>query len=292
MKTDPCIDRPIFIIGSGRSGTTILYNILCGHSALAWFSNYSQRWPRFPQVAFLSPLYTVEFLRRHPFKGFPTPAEGHGVWDYCKPVADSPGDPPLTEADAGPEVIARARRVVALHARYQRKPRFINKNTRNTRRIRFLNLIFPDALFIHVIRDPRASVASFLNVDFWPTLKIWCCNKITPTEWAAQDKDPIILGAKLWAANVQRALDDQATLPAERSLQVHYEDLMERPQATLSGTLQFTQLAESASFERFAASFRLKNMNFKYRSQFSADQIAAIQHITFPLAARLGYQPD
>ena len=128
LNSDFKIDRPIFIVGSGRSGTTILYNLLCGHANLAWFSNYSQRWPKYPQLALLSWFYTIEPLRRRSIKGLPIPAEAHALWDYCKPVSDSPGDPPLTEEDASSKDIARIRKMVALYMRYQRKPRFINKN--------------------------------------------------------------------------------------------------------------------------------------------------------------------
>ena len=39
MKYKLFIKKPIFIIGVPRTGTTLLYNILCGHEKLAWFSN-------------------------------------------------------------------------------------------------------------------------------------------------------------------------------------------------------------------------------------------------------------
>ena len=35
----------IFIIGSGRSGTTLLYNLLATHSDVAWFSVLSHHKP-------------------------------------------------------------------------------------------------------------------------------------------------------------------------------------------------------------------------------------------------------
>ena len=114
----------------------------------------------------------------------------------------------MTEADVTPADRARIRKMIGQYIRYQGKSRFINKNTRNSRRIRFLNQVFEDALFIHVIRDPRATIGSFLRVGFWPDLKIWCCDKITPREWEAQGKDPTTLAAKLWVSNVQRVLED------------------------------------------------------------------------------------
>jgi hypothetical protein len=34
---------PIFILGAGHSGTTILYKMLSMHPDVAWFSQFSQR---------------------------------------------------------------------------------------------------------------------------------------------------------------------------------------------------------------------------------------------------------
>ncbi len=47
------IYKPIFIVGSPRSGTTMIYDFLAGHKDVAWFSqldfteNYSQEYRRF-----------------------------------------------------------------------------------------------------------------------------------------------------------------------------------------------------------------------------------------------------
>lgn len=285
------IDRPIFLLGCGRSGTTVIYDILCGHPRFGWFSSYSQRWPRHPELAMLSVLHDIDFLRRHPFKGFPAPSEGHTVWDVCKPVPDSPGDPPLTEEDADDETIARARRMVALHLRYQRKSRFINKNTRNTRRLRFLDRIFPDARFVHVLRDPLAVTASLLKVRFWPTLKVWSEERITPRTWEVRGGDPAVLAARLWVAEVEAALQDREILDLDdsRYLEVHYEELVEQPGKAVARVLAFAGLNPSPRFERHLARFKLQNMNHKFRWRLSPSQIARIRRITGPLAERLGY---
>src|SRR5262245_41989498 len=46
----PGIDRPIFVIGTGRSGTTLFFQMLGFHPDLAWFSTYGnylykRNWP-------------------------------------------------------------------------------------------------------------------------------------------------------------------------------------------------------------------------------------------------------
>jgi len=283
------INQPIFIVGCGRSGTTILYNLLCGHPDLAWFSNYSDRWPKHPQAALLSWMYRIDMLRQLNIKRMPIPSEGYRLWDYCKPVLDSPSDPPLTEKDVLPKDIDQIKNMINHLLKYQAKSRFINKNTRNTRRIRFLNTIFKDALFIHIMRDPRASVSSFLNVDFWPNLKIWCCDKITPNEWIAKGRNPIELAAQLWVAEVQRVLDDKIDIPKEQYMEIHYEDLMENPMDIILKILSFTRLDWNNQFDKFIKTFSLKNMNYKFKSQFNDDQLRIIQRTVNPLAKNLGY---
>ncbi len=148
MNSNPKIERPIFIVGCGKSGTTILYNIICGHPDLAWFSNYFQHWPLLPQLAVLSWFFTAAQQRHWSLRGIPRPDEGYTLWDYCKSVIDSPSDPPLTQYDVTPHNIDRVNMMVRNHMRYQRKSLFINKNMRNMRWIKFVDGIFEDALFI------------------------------------------------------------------------------------------------------------------------------------------------
>lgn len=290
MSVDLEIDRPIFVVGCGRSGTTLFYNILGGHPDLAWFSNYTQKWPQLPQLALLSRLYTVEFLRHRFGKRQPHPVEGYPIWDFCKPVPDSPDDPPLTEDDVLPEDIVRLRKMVKLHIRYQGKSRFINKNCRNGRRIRYLNKIFEDALFIHLIRDPRATIASLLRVNWWPDLRAWCKGHITPKEWSAQGQDPAMLAASLWFEEVQRILADKAVLGEDRYLEIHYEDFIARPKEVLSEVVSFSGLEWSSQFSKFVDSFALRNMNYKYKALFSQEQLAEIESLVAPLANCLGYK--
>lgn len=292
MRPEQGLARPIFIVGCGRSGTTVLYDMLCGHPELAWFSNYTERWPGVPRVAFLSRFYRYRGLRRLMGGRGPSPVEGYPLWDRCRPVVDSPGDPPLTEADLREADAREVRRTVARHVRYQGASRFINKNTRNTRRIRYLNAIFGDALFIHVIRDPRATVNSLLNVAFWPFLKVWCQDKVTPREWQASGgRDPAILAARLWTAEVQRALDDAKSLPADRYLEIRYEQLTADPVAVVSRILEFADLDWNEPFARFIDDFQVENRNSKYQRDLDDSRIADIETETSPLAWRLGYSP-
>ncbi len=288
------IDRPIFIVGGGRSGSTLLYNIMAGHPDLAWFSNFtSLRQPtRFwITTSIVTRLYSL--VRRHNLPPFaarfvPFPYEGYQLWNICHPVAGTGGDGPLTADDVTGEEEACVRELISQHMRYQRKPRFINKNTRNSRRVGYLDAMFPDARFIHIVRDPRAAVASLLKVDWWPNLEIWCENRVTPLEWAAEGKDPAMLAASLWIAQTQQVLDYEHRL-GDRYKRIYYEDLTARPLEVMRETVAHCELAWSARFERFVNSFSIRSMNFKFKEQLNDAQITEIMRLTAPVVERLGY---
>ncbi len=218
------------------------------------------------------------------------PSEAYRVWDWVRPVHDSPCDPPLHGGDATPAERDRATAAIQRVMFYQRKSRFVNKNTRNTRRLPYLNELFGDALFIHVIRDPRAAIASFLNVPWWPDLRVWCAGNLTPKQWSAQGRDPVLLAAELWRAEVQAALAARAMLEQQRYLEVRYEDFIQKPQQVLAHIASFCALRWTGSFERFLDSFELENRNFKFKKQFSATQNAHIVKLVAGLAEQLQYE--
>jgi hypothetical protein len=284
------IDRPIFIVGSGRSGTTILYHMLCGHSRLAWLSNYNERWPAAALVNALAGLYRLPRLRAWRGKGLPAPSEAYNVWDRAHPVRNSPCDPPLTEAHATAEVIRRVRAAVAAAQFYHNKKRFVNKNTRHTRRMRYLHRIFPDALFLHVLRDPRAAVASLLKVDWWPALRVWSENQMTPVEWVREGRDPAVLAARLWVAEVECVLAAKEVLPAAQYHEVRYEAFVQNPEAALARALQFCGLPWEERFARFIRSFQLESRNFKFKNQLLPAQLEQIEKLAGNLARQCGYE--
>ena len=280
---------PIFIIGCGRSGTTIVYDLLCEHPDLAWFSNYAERWPAVPQLAALSRVRRFERVRRSGSRFVPSPQEGHRIWDRCGPRGEAARNRPLTEADADAREKERVRRLVNEHARYQGKPRFINKNTRNSRRIRYLDAIFPDALFVHVLRDPRAVVASLLAVSWWADLPLWWCGNRTARELSANGSAAETVAAQHWIESVERLLSDRAVIPDDRYLEIRYEHFVEDPEAELGRMMSFAQLQPSNRVLDGLSRRGVENRNQKYRTQLGAPELSAVERIIAPLAQRLDY---
>ena len=57
IKYEELLEKPIILFGSGRSGTTIISEILFQHEDLAWHSNYQEIFPGIPQINYLRRLF-------------------------------------------------------------------------------------------------------------------------------------------------------------------------------------------------------------------------------------------
>jgi len=285
------IERPIFIVGSGRSGTTIFSRLLAGHRGLGWFCNYMQRFGGLPLLASLHVLYqTPALVRRHLDKRWlPKPDEARKLWDQFHPVENPMCDPPLTEKDVAMADTEGMRRFIANVLRFSRRARFMNKNTRNTRRSRYLHAIFPDALFIHVIRDGRAVTNSFINVDWWSTLSIWWADGKTPTQLQQGGTDPLLVAAHMWESEVARMLHDKEHIPEDQYMEIRYEKLTQDPIAEMKRVLSFCDLPWTQGFQAHVEAFSIENRNFKWADRFTAHQIASIEKEIGPLLEQLEY---
>jgi hypothetical protein len=119
------LHRPIFIIGCPRSGTTLFVDMFSRHRDLANWSEAGQ------------------ILQRH----------------YYDPNIDHL----MEEADLRAFDAARIAVLFKLCLLLRRRKRFVNKSPRNSLRIRYLKSIYPDAIFIHLVRDGRAVAFSNAN---------------------------------------------------------------------------------------------------------------------------------
>lgn len=277
------------IVGCGRSGTTVLYRMLCCHTDLAWFSNVTDRWPSVPALAALSNAYPPAVSRGLDGRVVPVPSEGYAFWNELTRIDDLPADEPLTESDVSSRARTLAFGRVGAIMRFQRKRRFVNKATRNVRRMRYVNALLDDAVFVNVIRDPRATVASLLRVAFWPDTPVWCEGNVTPRAWAREGKDETELAARLWACDVTRAVEDREAIAPERVIDVRYEELVEDPRGVVSGLARWAGLPLTEGFGRSCAAVRVTDRNRSFRTGLTSAQLDTIAEIAGPAAERIGY---
>lgn len=154
--------KPVFIIGTGHSGTSILYKMLALHPDFAWFSQYSCRGGEIPNRSGL-PFYKyfnriLRLFFKHNWskkegrtKIVPRPGEAGQIWDYVLP----------REEDVSPDEIAdRLKRILNLECVNWHKNHILLKSIRFHSYLPILKRTFPQAKFIHIIRDGRAMALS------------------------------------------------------------------------------------------------------------------------------------
>lgn len=298
-------DSPLFLIGMPRSGTSVIFQALSAHPDLAWLSNLHGRWPRWLSSSLLarSADLGLAFRRAKPRSDQPFrrleqlkvgPDEAYGVFERCCGQKFTFGY--LLETEPTQAEAACLRRTVDRVARFQGKPRFSAKIT-GPARIGFLTGAFPQARFLHVIRDPRAVVRSLLRIGFWrDTFRLrepaWQggLDESELTEWGGYDRSPVALAAIEWCAVLRTARAEAQRLPAGRYREIRYEDFVTDSQSVLNEIIRFGGLPPSNRPQRYLEErFPLRDMNLQWRRGMTEEEIDTITSITRPRLAELGY---
>ena len=237
----------VFIVGCGRSGTTLVYDTLAAHEAFAWISNWTDRSGRPELAAFHGIFRKVRRGELASRRGMPRPSEGYRLLDRALDLRLDTGV--LDEAAATPERAARAICVADTHRRFGQAPVFLNKNTRNARLLGMLGAIFPDALLVHVLRSPLDAISSLVEVSWWPTLPLWTHSGATPRDVAASHEEEVAIAAGLWCAETTAAREVGARY-ADRYMEIRYEDFLADPSGVTQGLLDRIGLAPTPAFAR------------------------------------------
>lgn len=294
----PMVDRPIFLIGTGRCGTTVVFEALALHDELAWFSNYNERFPRTEWASVAPRIYQLPLLRRLPrgekpqyLQGtarfnriLPKPSECYRKWEVLcgkKFRRDF-----LKGTRATPEERERVKRAVRGALRWQGKPRFAAKIT-GPPRIEYLHSLFPDARFVHIVRQPAAVIGSWLKVDFWKhrggyERPMWDNGLPDGWErrWEHYGRHPVALAAMQYRAILDACRTERALLEPHQYLELAYEDFVSDPVEQMLRLLAFCSLGRSSRLlEHVGIPGRYVDMNRKHQSGFSADERRMMREI-------------
>ena len=293
MKTK--IYKPIFLIGTGRSGTTLAYDLLSHHPDLAWFSNLTSFFPRHPRLAKLSVWLNspLSVLMPAKIKSLLGPSEAWSIWRMCYGGFPQPFRP-LAREDVTNRARSRIRKAVEAHLRYQNKPRFLTKYT-GWSRVGFIDAVFPDALFIHVLRDGRAVANSLMNVDFWHGWggpEGWRGGALPEKfekEWMSANRSFVVLVAIQWKILIRELQKSREIVGDGRFLEIKYEDIVREPAATLKQVTEFCELGERREFEKYLTTRRLKNANYKWETDLTEEQKELLNACLHDELKRLNY---
>ena len=167
------LEKPIFLLGLPRSGTTMLQDLLCAHPDVAYFTNTMNRFPdHFCAIESIRKKLNLNFKTERYLKdsvqiSTDSPSDAltfWGRWLGMDPY--SPSYQPidlalLTEAKVN-EIQTMIRKAIWSFGPPWR--RFFSKLLAPLPHLDVVRQLFPDACFIHIIRDGRMTANSMLKL--------------------------------------------------------------------------------------------------------------------------------
>jgi hypothetical protein len=274
-------ERPFFIVGVNRSGTTLLRYMLLS-SPRIYIPPESDFIPRFFGRRPHGPL-----SRKQAVRILAT------IFGSYRLVREWQGEAPDLEAfvDSLPDLTPAAL-LDALYRRYAEQNgavRWADKTPIYTRHIDLIAQIFPMAQFIHVIRDGRDVALSMVE------------------KWGKEEFHiDIYFAARDWVRRIRRARASGARLGPGRYYEVRYENLVKDPEHELRAVCKFLdepylpQMAhphllarERIPIDDFHAPVRqppTTNRVGRWQTEMSEADQRLFQHIAGGLLAELGYE--
>ncbi|MGQ0744844.1 MAG: sulfotransferase [Acidimicrobiales bacterium] len=268
-------------VGCGRSGTTLVRAIFDSHSQLA-VTHHAQ--------------FLVSMGRRRRYY------EGRTGLDTARFVTDLTASHRFAHTQLDPAEIRAAftrpvpdlptalRQVLAMYAASQGKRRWADKTPGHVTRVELLASMFPEARFVHIIRDGRNSWVGYRDRGFGPKT--------------------VADAAFNWRGRVGRGRRAGLALGPGRYLEVRYEDLVSDPAGALAPVCQFLDLAfepgmldyhqraetvlaglAPADRQDFENLFRPLTKGMRdWRTEMSGSEQATFDAIAGDLLGQLGYE--
>jgi len=287
------LNKPIFVIGTGRCGSTIFHDMLAVHPDISWCSTLLDRWQDKPGLNGLLMTAIDLPLLGSVLRSRFVPSECYSFWEYYIKGFRRPCRDLLAQ-----DVLEHHRRILPALGKLtsSSRSRLLVKLT-GWPRARFIWELIPDARFIHVYRDGRAVAASNLRVNFWDGWQgpqNWRWGELDPdlrSEWERWDRSFVALAGIQWKILMRETEKALARIPEEQKMAVAYEDLVDDPSRILRTAVDFCGLEWTASYSSDVARFSLINGNDKWRKDLSATNRKIILEVLSPVLDRYGYGP-
>ncbi|MEP6513305.1 MAG: sulfotransferase [Parafilimonas sp.] len=307
IKDEEFLKKPIIIIGSGRSGTTIISEIIFQHELLAWHNNYQEIFTHSTHINYLRRFFDNKawrLIKFWKFVGFSkntrqkwgtylnfvifNPVELYRFWEYVSGPRIDFSRGFLLNEKVTPEEKKFIRSFLAKQVKYQGRKRLIIKFT-GPGRLEYLTSIMPDALIVNVVREPLATIRSWLEVGFWQRMginKLWWLGAYTLKEEAQAEKlknDPALITAFQYK-KLMETTEYEIKKLGLNVCEVHYEDFVNGPKSFIQKLMTFMELPPSKYVDRYMENISVSNRNTRssLKSQFSEETKKKIMEIVAP----------
>lgn len=286
----------VFVLGTGRCGSSLVHEVLARHPDVGFVSNIDDRLRAQVPVGWVAPLYR-RLPTRFTQKGRVriAPSEGYRILDVTVSRGISSPARDLVAADATPWLSARFRAFFERQARAQGGLAFVHKFT-GWPRARFIDAVLPTARFVHVIRDGRAVANSLLQMPWWRGYRGpdgWGWGPLPERyekEWEAADRSFPVLAAIQWKLLMDEFEVARRSIPADRWLDVRFEDFLQDPVERTRELLTFGGLTWTDAFGR---NFRHHAFDTTRTDAFRRDlgpaDVQQIEDVLGEHLERLGY---
>ena len=196
---------PVIVLGVGRSGTTLLRVMLDRSSELA-----------IPYETFFVPQLAHRHGKRPKLDAF---LDDLGRLRTLYDWGITPEDvrPRLRDGMTTSEAIAA---IFETYAERQGKPRWGDKTPLYMQQLPLLERLFPDAIWVHLVRDGRDAALSFLELPEGFSGKTWALPRTVP-QFAARWRTEILAARRL------------GRHAGNRYVELRYEDLVAEPEPNL-----------------------------------------------------------
>jgi hypothetical protein len=265
---------PVLVLGVRRSGTTLLRLILDRSPAIA----IPDESHFVPQLAHRhsTPVRVDEFVED--LRRIPTLVSWGLTAQEVAPLLH----PGLTTGEA-------IGAVFSAYAAKHGKPRWGDKTPAYMRYLSLLERLFPDALYIHLVRDGRDCALSFLQMPDESATRTWAHPERAAgfaCQWACEIRDAQALGRRVGGS---------------RYVEVRYEDLVSDPAAVVEGVCAFAALPfEPGMLEPGEVALAAKphhrrlleppSKHRDWRREMDAKDVRSFEAIAGELLLQLGYE--
>jgi len=255
--------RPVFIIGCARSGTSVLKRVLGRHPEIDGYPSEANELWHPSSYPWATGAKRAAPLWRDP-QGFTRDSLTH--WP----------------AHHG----ARIRRVFALHQRLSGRPVFLNKSSMLNFMLPDVDRLFPDARFIHIVRDGRAVALSYALKEHPKMLQGEAIYRASGLWMSFEDLCERMAG--LWVETLTEIETQKRALGWDASGRYHecrYEDFCTTPLESAREIIAYLGLDPATA----QLGEHVKSMNYKFREQLPAPLLAAITSTMAAMLTVKGY---
>jgi hypothetical protein len=323
------VDRPIYVTGLARAGTTITLEMLSkhpdvgNHRYLHMVLPYTPHWIQL--IADKTPIMLEPTERMHKDRIEVNRTSPEAVeeifWQrYFKNALDEAKSSIMREDVSNPEFEVFYRNHIKKLLADQSTVRYAAKNNYNITRMEYLLKLFPDVKFLIIIRNPFDHIASlakqdriFVDVERKdPRLLDWTkiighrefgsakvCINLDDTKLVQEiredwtNKRTYVKGwAKYWASiysYVHRTLENNRNL-AKAAMVIRYETLCTEPDATIDHIIEHTELDPKKFTDVKKEYVETLRPPSYYSVQYSNEETESIRRITSPVAGLFDYE--